>query len=322
MQPSDGTPDPAALAVAKAAQSAVHHSAIILFGSRAAGTHWADSDVALMLVCSKSPIAEQSRAQRAARAHLQGNSPPLRVDIVPMELGDFNYCGRAKNHVASQAYCKGIIMGGGRLDFSSNDEDEYPASWPDVQWRIQAAYRNLGGFRREFEHPEREQEDYCFHAQKAVGNSLKAWVSAAELEYSGVHDLASIAQSVLKHLAESYTLAAQPLRMLLDYATAPDLDDPKPTVNWLSFYGAWYRYHGTSHQMTDDERERFREEGPTSLPHIHQPRPRAYRGQRRRPCPGDLARATLPGRPCPGDLARATLPDRNPNAQQRETPRE
>ena len=253
MQPSDGTRDPAALAVAKAAQSAVHHSAIILFGSRAAGTHWADSDVALMLVCSKSPIAEQSRAQRAVRAHLQGNSPPLRVDIVPMELEDFNYCRRAKNHVASQAYCKGIIMGGGRLDFSSNDEDEYPASWPDVKWRIQAAYRNLGGFRREFEHPGGKQEDYCFHAQQAVGNSLKAWVSAAELEYSGVHDLASIAQSVREHPEESQTPAAQQLRMLLDYATAD----------------------------------------------------------------GDLARATSPG-----DIARVTLPDRNPNAQQRETPRE
>ena len=92
-----------------------------------------------------------------------------------MELGDFNYCRRAKNHVASQAYSKGIIMGGGRLDFSSNDEDEYPASWPDAKSRIQATYRYLGGFRREFEHPGGKQEDYCFHAQKAVGNSLKAW---------------------------------------------------------------------------------------------------------------------------------------------------
>ncbi len=291
MQPSDGTPDPAALAVAKAARNAVHRSAIILFGSPAAGTHRADSDVALMLVDSKSPIAEQSRAQRAVRAHLQENSPPLRVDIVPVELGDFNYCRRAKNHVASQAYSKGITMSGERLDFSSKYEYEYPVSWPpDAKWRIQAAHRNLGGFRREFEHPEGEQEDYCFHAQKAVGNSLKAWVSAAELEYSGVHGLASIAQSVLNHLAESYTLAAQPLRMLLDYATAPDLDDPKQTVNWVSFYAAWYRYDGTNHRMTDDERERFQGGRPTGLPHIHQPRPRAYRGQRRRPCPGDLAR--------------------------------
>ena len=306
MQPSDGTRDPAALAVAKAAQSAVHHSAIILFGSRAAGTHWADSDVALMLVCSKSPIAEQSRAQRAVRAHLQGNSPPLRVDIVPMELEDFNYCRRAKNHVASQAYCKGIIMGGGRLDFSSNDEDEYPDSWPDVKWRIQAAYRNLGGFRREFEHPGGKQEDYCFHAQQAVGNSLKAWVSAAELEYSGVHDLASIAQSVREHPEESQTPAAQQLRMLLDYATADDPENPGEKGNWLTQYAAWYRYDGTNHQMTDDERERFREEVLlASRTFIN--RAQGLTGAN----DGDLARATLPGRPCPGDLARAaTLPGR------------
>ena len=259
MQPSDGTPDPAALAVAKAAQNAVHHSAIILFGSRAAGIHRADSDVDLMLVYSKSPIAEQSRAQRAVRAHLQENPPLLRVDIVPMEFKDFNYCRRAKNHVAGQAYRKGIIMSSERLDFSSNDEDEYPASWPDVKWRIQATYRNLGGFQREFEHPEGEQENYCFYAQQAVENSLKAWISAAELEYSGIHDLDSIARSVLEHPEESQTLAAQQLRMLLDYSTADDPENPGEKVNWLTHYAAWYRYHGTSHQMTDDERERFRE---------------------------------------------------------------
>ena len=260
MQPSADTPDRAALAVANAAQSAVHHSAIILFGSRAAGTHRPDSDVDLMLVYSESPIAEQSRAHRAVRAHLQENPPPLRVDIVPMELQEFNYCRRAKNHVAGQAWRKGIIMSSERLEFSSNYEDNYPESWPDVKWRIQAAYRNLGGFRREFEHPEGEQENYCFHAQQAVENSLKAWISAAELDYSGIHDLDSIAQSVLEHPLESQTLAAQQLRMLLDYATAPDPNDPEQTVNWLSLYGAWYRYRGTNRRMTDPEKLRFVEE--------------------------------------------------------------
>ena len=303
MQPSDGTPDPAALAVAKAAQNAVHHSAIILLGSRAAGIHRADSDVDLMLVYYKSPIAEQSRAQQAVRTHLQENPPPLRVDIVPMELRDFNCCRRAKNHVASQAYRKGIIMSSERLGFSSNNEDEYPASWPAVKWRIQAAYRNLGGFQREFEHPEGEQENYCFHTQQAVENSLKAWVSAAELEYSGVHDLDSIARSVLEHPEESQTVAAQQLRMLLDCATEDDPENPGEKVNWLTYYTAWYRYRGTRHQMTDDEREGFREEILlASYTFIN--RSQQLTGTN------------------DGDLARTTLPDRNPNAQQREIPRE
>ena len=137
-------------------------------------------------------------------------------------------------------------MGSERLQFSSNYEDNYPESWPNVKWRIQAAYRNLGGFRRELEHPEGEQENYCFHAQQAVENSLKAWISAEELDYSAIHDLDSAAQPVLEHPAESQTLAAQQLRMLLDYATTPDPNDPEETVNWLSIYGTSYRHRGTA----------------------------------------------------------------------------
>ena len=257
MQPSNGTPDPVALAVAQAAQNAVHHSTIILFGSRAASTHRPDSDVDLMLVYRQSPIAEQSRAQKAVKAHLHQDPPHLRVDIVPMELRDFNYCRRANNHVAAQALRKGIIMSSEKLDFSNRYEDEYPACWPDVKWRLQATYRNLGTFQREFLHPEGEQESYCFHAQQAVENSLKAWISAAELDYSGIHDLDSITQSVLGNDNESQTLAAQQLRMLLEYTTAPDPNDPEQTINWLSLYGAWYRYRGASHRMTEPQKARF-----------------------------------------------------------------
>ncbi len=54
MPPTTGPPDPAAVAIAQAAHRAVRHSAIILFGSRAAGTHRPDSDVDIMLVYPKS----------------------------------------------------------------------------------------------------------------------------------------------------------------------------------------------------------------------------------------------------------------------------
>ena len=257
MLPSLGTPDPTALAVAKAAQDAVQHSAIILFGSRATGTHRPDSDVDLLLVFQESGIAEQARAQMAVKSHVTKNHLGLRVDIVPMELGEFHYCRRAKNHVAGQASRKGIVMSGERLGDSGDYEDGYPESWPDVKWRIRAAYRNLGGFRREFEHLEGEQENYCFHAQQAIENSLKAWISAAELDYSGVHDLDSIARSVLDDPRESSTLAAQQLRILLEYATAEDPEEPGQSVNWLTQYATWYRYHGTNYRMSEAEKGRF-----------------------------------------------------------------
>ena len=265
MEHQQGQPDPAALAIAQAAQDAVKHSTIILFGSRAAGSHRPDSDVDLLLVYPKAPIAEESRALRAVAAHVKEHPPELRVDIVPMEVRQFHYCSRAKNHVAGQALRKGIAMSSDRLEFFDQDsfaeyEDEHPSSWPDVKWRIQATYRNLGGFQREFEHPEGEQENYCFHAQQTIENSLKAWISAANLEYSGVHNLDSIAQSILDDHAESITLAAEQLRILLEYATADDPEEPGEKINWLTQYATWYRYHGANHRMTDDEKSGFREQ--------------------------------------------------------------
>ena len=260
MQPRAGTPDPTALAIAQAAQEAVHHSTIILFGSRAAGTHRTDSDVDLMLVYPKAAIAEHSRAHRAVKAHLQENPPALRVDIVPMELGQFHYCRRAPNHVAGQASRKGITMSNERLDFSANYDDEYPSSWPDVKERLLATYRCLRAFEVDFRELPDDQETFAFQAQQAVENSLKGWISAANLRYSGIHDLDSIAQSVLNDPTESRTLAAEQLRTLLAYVTAEDPNEPGQTVNWLTQYATWYRYHGTRHTMAPVEMNGFRNE--------------------------------------------------------------
>ena len=162
-------PDPKALAIARAAQNAVHNSAIILYGSRATGTHRENSDVDILLVFNAGPIAEISRAGRAIKQFMAENPPQLRVDIASMDAGRFQYCRRAPNHVAGQAARKGIIMAPERLDFTGNYNDDYdndyPASWPDIKERLRAAYRHIGGFEREFHHPEGEQENYGFSAQ-------------------------------------------------------------------------------------------------------------------------------------------------------------
>ena len=260
MSAEDHSPDPTAINIAKAIQEEVKSSTVILFGSRANGTHGEASDVDILLVCDKDRIAEISRAQRAAKAYMRRCPPKLRVDIVSMETERFHYCRRAQNHVAGQAARKGIIMAPERLDYSASYDDEYPASWPDVRERILAAYRNLGGFQREFEHPEGVQENYGFHAQQAVENSLKAWVSAAGLTYSRVHDLDDLVSDILNHPAESATLAAEQLKLLMDFTTIQDPHDPRQTINWLTRYAVQYRYEGASHVMDQSESARFRDE--------------------------------------------------------------
>ena len=105
---------------------------------------------------------------------------------------------------------------------------------------------------------------------KRFSSSLKASnrYSAAELEYSGVHDLASIDQSVLNHLAASDTLAAQRLRMLLDYATADDPENPGREGQLA--HTVLCLVQVPRHQPPDDRgrKRKVQGGGPTSLPHI------------------------------------------------------
>ena len=252
--------DPTALTIARAIQDAVQNSAIILFGSRARGTHHKDSDVDILLIYDKDHVAEISRAQRAAKAHMNRYPPKLRVDIVSMEAERFHYSRRAQNHVAGQAARKGIIMAPEKLEYAGNYDDEYPVSWPDVKEKLLAAHRHIGGFEREFQHPQGEQENYGFHAQEAVENSLKAWVSAARLTYSRIHDLKDMVGEILNHQTESATLAAEQLKKLVEYSTVEDPENPGETINWLTRYAVQYRYAGTGHPMSEAEKTRFREE--------------------------------------------------------------
>ena len=253
-------PDPTGLAVARVAQEAAKPNTVILFGSRARGDHRPSSDVDLLLIYTQGNKTPTSRIKRAIREYFAEHPPELGVDIVPMDQERFAYSRRAKNHVSAQAVRDGIIMSGERLDFSNSYEDDYPDSWPDVKQRLQATYRHLGTFAREFNHPEGEQESYGFHAQQAVGNAMKAWMSAAEIDYQRIHDLEETAERILNDPGETNTLAAEQLRLLMDYTTFEVPNHPGEYENWLTKYAVAYRYEGTGFRMDDFEKSRFRQE--------------------------------------------------------------
>ena len=253
-------PDQTAVDLAKAVQSAVAPDTVILFGSRARGDHRPDSDVDLLIISQAGAVTATGQARRAAREHFRLNPPRLGVDVVTMDLETFNYCRRARNHVAAQAIRDGVVMNDENRDISSRDQGQHPDSWPDVRERLRAAYRHVGAFEREITHPEGEQEMYGFHAQQAVENALKAWLSAADLEYRRVHDLEEVADKVLGDPAESDTLAAAQLRLLLDYTSFQNPDHPHERENWLTLYAVAYRYSGASFRMNELDRNRFRRE--------------------------------------------------------------
>lgn len=253
-------PDRTALEVAKAVQSEMPAYTVILFGSRARGDHRPNSDVDLMIISDSGRGAGSGLAARAAREYFQDHPPRLRVDVVTMDAKTFNYCRRAKNHVAAQAIRDGVVMSDENLDLSPDYEDGYPDSWPDVKERLQAAYRNMRAFHRLIDYDDSDQEMYGFHAQQAVENAIKAWLSAAGLEYRAVHDLREVADRILLDPTESGTLAAAQLRLLIDYTSFPNPDRPGERLNWLTRYAVNYRYSGTAFRMDDIDRDRFRAE--------------------------------------------------------------
>ena len=253
-------PDRTALEFAKAVQSELTEDTVILFGSRARGDHRPNSDVDLLIISDAGPAAGRGRATRVAREYFRDNPPRLRVDVVTMDARTFNYCRRAKNHVAAQAMRDGVLMSEENLDLSGSYDDGYPDSWPDVKERLQAVYRHLGAFGREIDHPDGVQEIFGFHAQQAVENAIKAWLSAAGLEYRAVHDLQEVADQILADPTEAGTLAAAQLRLLIGYTSFPNAGHAGGPDNWLTLYAVSYRYSGTAFRMDDVDRDRFRAE--------------------------------------------------------------
>ena len=253
-------PDPIGLAVANVAQEAAKPNTVILFGSRARGDHRPTSDVDLLVIYQKGYSTPTSRIKRAIKAYFTEHPPELGVDIIPMDKERFNYSRRAKNHVSAQALRDGIIMSGEKLDFANNFQDDYPESWPDVKEKLQAAYRQLNTFNRMMETGDFPQEDYGFHAQQAVENAMKAWMSAADIDYRRIHDLENTAERILNDPGETNTLAAEQLRLLMDYTSFEDPDHPGEYENWLTKYAVAYRYEGTGFRMNELEQTRFRQE--------------------------------------------------------------
>ena len=255
-----GELDTVGLAVAQAAQRGAASATVILFGSRARGDHRANSDVDLLIVCDGSSITAEAGARQAIREYFTAHPPNRNVDIIAMSRERFNYCRRARNHVAGQAIQDGVVMNGEKMDDVSNNDDGYVADWPDVKERLIATYRNLRAFETLISELPDDNETYAFHAQQAVENAIKAWVSAAGLSYRLTHDLDEVAAIILNDPGQARSLAGHQLQILMDYITTEDPANPVRKINWLTRYAVEYRYGGTNHRMDGTERGRFHTE--------------------------------------------------------------
>ena len=217
-------PDPKACAVARAVGDAVHPGRVILFGSRARGDFSPDSDVDLLVITDSDPLDNGSYRRASSIAHgkaaeLYGGS--IGVDLVEMSVVNFHYGRRARNHVAGQAVRDGFDTNGDKVNY----DNPAPSNWPDIEQRIANAQRCLGDLEVLTEDPRSSQEAIGFHAQQALENALKGWISALDADYVNTHDLADLAAIVRQHSAENDTPAGERL-------------------TWLTGYAVRYRYEG------------------------------------------------------------------------------
>ena len=189
---------------------------VILFGSRARGDFGPDSDVDLLVITDSDPRDNGSYQRASSIANgkaeeLYGGT--VGVDLVRMSEGDFHYGRRARNHVAGQAVRDGFDTNGDKVRYNNPE----PSNLPDVKQRIANARRELDVLKILVE-ANAAQEAIGFHAQQALENALKGWISALDADYGNTHDLADLAATVRRHPAENDTAAGERLAWLTEYA--------------------------------------------------------------------------------------------------------
>ena len=223
-------PDPKACAVARAVEESVHPDRVILFGSRARGDFDADSDIDLLVITDvdRRDKWEYVRNSAVARRKIEEMYDHLvGVDLVHMSEAAFHYGRRARNHIAGQAVRDGYDANGDKVNYDNPE----PTNWPDIRQRIANAERELSDLEKLIE-VSGSQEAIGFHAQQAIENALKGWISALDADYGNTHDLGELMAIVRQHSNESDTPAGEQL-------------------TWLTEYAVKYRYEGAVVEMDD-----------------------------------------------------------------------
>ena len=222
--------DPRACAVARAVEKAVHPDRVILFGSRARGDFRPDSDIDLLIVTGPGPVDRRAYQRTSAAAHHKVEElydEPMGVDLVHLSEDAFHDGRRARNHVAGQAVRDGFDANGDKVNY----DNPAPTNWPDIRQRIANAERELRVLNILVE-GNADQEAIGFHAQQAIENALKGWISALDDDYRNTHELGKLVAIIRRHPQEEDTPAGEQL-------------------TWLTSYAVEYRYEGTQVQMDD-----------------------------------------------------------------------
>ena len=224
--------DPKARQVAMAVYRAVQPRMVILFGSRARGDYHDGSDIDLLIITGRERADDDGFVKASRTGHRKAEEVygyPIAVDVLHLTGEEFADRRRARNHVAGQAVRDGVDQNGERL--SARYQDEERDNSPDIRQRITNAGRELRVLKILVEN-NADQEAVGFHAQQALENALKGWISALDGNYGNTHGIGNLAAIVRGFPDENETPAGEQLE-------------------WLTKYAVEYRYEGARVTMAD-----------------------------------------------------------------------
>ena len=235
-QPSPATADADVIQAVAWAVGEVHSDCcVILFGSRARGDHHPASDVDLAIVLAVDALDPQKR--RDVNDAVTGLARSVagerfrKFDVTVWTEAEYRAKKRSINHVAGRVWREGIVLYGAH---ETHAGEELVSELDNTAELLMQCRRQIQGMQRLMD-PDDYEENFGFHAQRAVELALKAWVSLAGQRYERTHEIhdlittltnAGVAEAApYAHLA-SFT----PYAVKYIYQPVPDPTMDRPLV--------------------------------------------------------------------------------------------
>ena len=250
-------PDPHAVAIARAMQAEAD-GLVILFGSRAKGTHQAASDLDVLLIGHTC-----GTPQKAAHEYMDKHPPKLHVEVMEMSEERFVRERLANQSIASKACRHGVWMKDEQLSYGNSRPEAHPDGYPDHWPATRVHLANRWEHMRHLEEliAERSWNDKMvgFTAQQTVENAPKALLSLHQDTAEFRHDL----QAIWGHyLARHHDLRRAEHRAvrdaveeLMDHTSYENPQRSGVKNSWLALYAAQYRYGQETRRMPKWERQ-------------------------------------------------------------------
>ena len=171
------SPDPEGLAIAREIQDRLRPAEVILFGSRADGSHSPSSDVDIIAIAPDEDIAE--RTEETVNEIQQGRRGELEVTVITRTREEFQQWALLAQSFAGQAARYGVTPDGRSLDYRPEREPTPEEIRELTIWWLKMAQRHLNALKYYLENPRLADSWYQgLQAQWGLERSFKGLLAA------------------------------------------------------------------------------------------------------------------------------------------------